>query len=118
MGDPYQRLAADLAGDGIRCQFQTRGQLVVSGQTGPVWPDRGNSFWVTHAGGYWYLFTWSPVAYRVPASADMPALCRTCMAHGDSAMSVVPPHIAQEFGLVELSDSEVEEICQERDGEA
>lgn len=44
--NPYQQLALALAGDAIRCHFQTPGQMVVSRQIGPVWPDRGNSFWV------------------------------------------------------------------------
>jgi hypothetical protein len=76
MADPYRILAAELAANGIRCQFHSPGQLVVSAQVGPVWPNRGNSFWVTNAGGRWYLFTWVPLGYRVPPNADMPALFR------------------------------------------
>jgi hypothetical protein len=116
--DPYQRLAKALAVDGICCRFQTPSQLVVSGQVGLVWPDRGNSFWVTHAGSGWHLFTWSPVGYRVSQYADIAALCRACMAHGDIAMPAVPQHIAQEFGLVELSEEEAEAVYREMDGPA
>jgi hypothetical protein len=111
--DPYRQLAATLAGDGIRCHFQTPGQMVVSGQVGAVWPDRGNSIWMTHAGGRWHLFTWSPVGYRVPEGADVTRLCRACMAHGPSAMPAVPAEIAQEFGLNELSDEEAEAVYAE-----
>jgi hypothetical protein len=74
MKDPYQLLDA-LAHEDIRCQFQTRGQLVVSRQVGPIWPNHGNSLWVTHAGGRWHLFTWTPIGYRVPESADIATVC-------------------------------------------
>jgi len=106
MDDPYQLLAAALAKDGIHCHFQDRGQLVISRQTGPVWPNRGNSFWVTHIKGCWHLFTWAPLGYRVPETADMVDLCRTCMRYGASAMPEVPLVIVQAFKLVKLSDAE------------
>ena len=115
MSDPYQQLALALAGEGIRCQFQTPGQLVISRQVGPIWPNQGNSFWVTHVGGGWYLFTWSSTGYRVPESADMAALCRSCLGYGESAMAKVPAHIGREFGLVELSEDEAEAVFREMD---
>jgi hypothetical protein len=113
MGDPYRSLAIELAAHEIRCHFQTRGQMVLSRQMGPIWPDDGNSFWVTRTGNSWYLFTWSPVGYRVPGSVEMAALCRTCMARGDSAMADVPSDIAHAFGLVQLSASEMEAVNRE-----
>ena len=116
MHDLYRSLAASLARDSIRCHFQTRGQMVISRQAGPVWPGRGNSFWVTHIGGRWHLFTWSPIGYRVPDTADIEALCRTCMEYGDSAMGEAPPRIVQAFGLVELSEAECETIYREMKG--
>ena|SRR6266404_9153849 len=108
--DPYTELAAALAADGIRCHFQSPGQMVVSGQVGPVWPDRGNSFWVTHAGERWHLFTWAPIGYSVPDGAQIVTLCRECMAHGSSAMYVVPNHIVEQFALRELSGPETASV--------
>lgn len=116
--DPYRRLAAALAKDGIRCHFQSAGQMVVSAQVGPVWPDRGNSFWVAHAGGRWHLFMWSPAGYRLPDAADIAKLCMVCMAHGSSAMAEVPAHIAAEFRLSELSDDEAAAVYAEMDEHA
>jgi hypothetical protein len=116
MPSPYQRLAAALSEDGIRCQFQTRNQLVVSRQVGPIWPDRGNSFWVTPLAGRWYLFTWGPVGYAVPVAGDIAALCRTCTAHGNRAMPQVPPPILEEFALVELSAGEAAAVYRAMDG--
>jgi hypothetical protein len=108
--DPYQQLAAALAEDGILCRFQAPGQMVVSAQEGPVWPDRGNSFWVTYVQGRWHLFTWSPRGYAVSAGTNMARLCRICMAHESSAMPRVPAHIVEEFGLSELSEHEAQAV--------
>lgn len=113
MSDPYADLAAALASDGIRCRLQAPDQLVFSRQVASVRPDRGNSFWVTHVGGHWYLFTWSPVGYRVPDSADIADVCRACMAFGDSAMYRVPSEIAESFGLIELSGEEADVVGNE-----
>lgn len=110
MSDPYADLTSALASDGIRCQFQAAGQLVISRQLGSIWPDRGNSFWVTHVEGCWYLFTWSPVGYRVTEAADCAAVCRACMAFGTSAMYRVPSEIAEPFGLIELSPDEMDAV--------
>jgi hypothetical protein len=63
----------------------------------------------------WYLFTWTPVGYRVPEGADVARLCRVCMAHGTIAMPTVPAPIAQEFGLSELSDEEAGAVYTEMD---
>jgi len=99
-------IAAASENDGIRCRFMRPRQFVAQAQVGNFWPDCGNSFWVTHVGGRWYLFTWSPVAYGVPDFADITALCRTCMAFGHCAMYTVTIEIVQQFGLVELSEKE------------
>jgi hypothetical protein len=72
-----------------------------------VWPDRGNSFWVTLAGETWYLFTWTSRGYLVPKSTDIEAVCRACI-DGNSAMYVVPDDVQQRFGLRELNEQEVD----------
>jgi hypothetical protein len=89
--------------------------MVVSGQVEQVWPNRGNSFWVTHAGGRWHIFTWSPIGYQVPAATNMAALCRACMAHGESAMPKVPQSLVQQSGLLKQSDEEADQIYGEMD---
>jgi hypothetical protein len=106
----YEQIAANLAPDGIECHHQSSDQLVISGQSGPVWPNRGNSFWVTRAGGAWHLFTWTPHGYSVPESANIESVCRTCLAHGSSAMYEVPADIQQRFGLRELSQKEINDV--------
>ena len=102
--EPYEFLSSTLAADDIRCHFQTPQQLTVSRQVGSIWPNAGNSFWVTHATGSWHLFTWSPIGYHVPDDVDIAELCRACMNHGTRAMHVVPEHIVENFRLERLSD--------------
>jgi hypothetical protein len=74
-----------------------------------VWPNRGNSFWLSRKAGAWYLSTWLPVGYRVPPDQDLVALCSACMG-GRSAMYRVPPEVIERFGLQELEDNEYERL--------
>ena len=108
--DEYERLADNLAVDGIWCHHQSPDQLVISRQVGPVWPDGSNSFWVTRAGGEWHLFTWTPRGYSIPKMADMASICRAFMAHGNSAVYAVPAELQERFGLRELAEDEVDRI--------
>jgi len=108
--DSYVCLTTALNDIGLTGQQMRPDQLVVSAQRGPVWPDRGNSFWLSLQSGRWYLGTWSPACYRVPASQDIVALCSACMGVGTSAMYRVPDEIAARFGLERISDSEFERL--------
>ena len=108
--DPYIPAIEALAGAGLTAQRNLPDQLIVSTQRGPVWPNRGNSFWLSHKAGFWYLSTWLPVRYRVPARQDIIELCRACMAVGTSAMYRVPPEIVARFGLLEIDERQYEEL--------
>jgi len=100
--DPYESLTRALAGIGLTGQLQNPDQLIISCQEGPVWPERGNSFWVSHKQGVWYLGTWLPVCYKLPTDKDIVDLCAACMSFGTSAMYRVPPEIIERFALQEL----------------
>src|SRR5262245_57966897 len=104
--DSYKSLSTALQRVGLLPLRQRPHQLVVSCQQGPVWPNRGNSFWLSHRRGIWYLSTWSPLGYEIPADQDVVALCSACMAVGDSAMYRVPADIVATFGLRQLDDEE------------
>src|SRR5262245_671239 len=108
--DPYIALMEALAGVGLIGQRILPDQLIVSAQQGPVWPNRGNSFLLSHREGFWYLSTWSPVHYRVPAKQDVVQLCSACMAVGASAMYRVPQEIVTRFGLREIDCRQYEEL--------
>jgi hypothetical protein len=75
-----------------------------------VWPDRGNSFWLSHKEGSWFLSTWTPICYQVPANQDIVALCSACMAVGASALYCGPAEIVACFGLQEIEDRQTERL--------
>ena len=108
--DPYTALIAALAAVGLTGQRSRPDQLIVSAQQGPVWPARGNSFWLSQTQGVWYLSTWLPVCYRVPTNQDIIQLCVACMAFGTSAMYRVPPDIVARFKLQEIDDRQYERL--------
>lgn len=108
--DPYIHLMEALARVGLIAQQRRPDLLIVSAQEGPVWPDRGNSFTLSHREGTWYLSTWTPVHYRVPTQQDLIALCSVCMATNGSAMYRVPLEIVTRFGLQEIDDRQYEEL--------
>jgi hypothetical protein len=108
--DPYISLMEALAVKGLTGQRNLPDQLIVSAQQGAVWPNRGNSFCLSHRQGLWYVSTWLPVRYRVPAHQDVVALCSECMAVETSAMYRVPPELVARFELQEIDDRQYEEL--------
>src|SRR6266853_44221 len=108
--DSYESMRGALGKLGLVGQMQNDDQLIVSSQVGPVYPNRGNSFWLSRKKGLWYLSTWLPAGYSVPASQDILALCMACMSVGTSAMWRVPPEIISHFELQELDDGEYEAL--------
>ncbi len=108
--DPYIALADALAAAGLTAQRSRPDQLVVSTQQGPVWPNRGNSFWLSYNQGVWYLSTWLPACYRIPADQDIVGLCSACLAVGTSATYRLPPEIVARFQLQEIDDRQYERL--------
>jgi hypothetical protein len=108
--DPYLALADAIKHAGLMAQRTRPDQLIVSVQEGPVWPNRGNSFWLSHTEGTWYLSTWLPVCYRIPPNQDMVSLCLACMAVGTAAMYRVPPEISARFELQEIDERQYERL--------
>jgi hypothetical protein len=108
--DPYIPLIEAVKRVGLLAQRNRPDELVVSTQQGPVWPNQGNSFSLSQREGIWYLSTWLPVHYRVPAQQDAVALCLACLAAGASAMHRVPAEIVTRFQLQEIDDRQYEEL--------
>ena len=106
----YSSLTEALSAIGLSGQQSRPDQLIVSAQHGPVWPDRGNSFWLSYQDQTWYMSTWSPVCYRIPPGQDIVALCSACMAAGTSAMYRVPEALVSYFGLEEIDESEFDRL--------
>src|SRR3989442_493012 len=102
--DPYIALTEALAAIGLTGQRSRPDQLIISARHGAVWPNRGNSFWLSYNEGLWYLSTWLPACYRVPADQDIVSLCSACISFGSSAMYRVPPDIIARFRLQEIDE--------------
>ena len=111
----YASLSNALKAVGLTAQQTRPDQLIVSAQQGPVWPDRGNSFWLSLQNGAWYLSTWSSVCYRIPEDQDLVAVCSVCMGFGTSAMDRVPDEIAARFNMSQISEDEFESLFPEGD---
>ena len=116
--DSHTSLTNALSAIGLTGQQQNPDMLVVSAQRGPVWPNQGNSFWLSLQSGTWYLSTWLPACYRIPGGQDVVAVCSACMEFGTSAMHRVPDDIAARFGLERISDDEFERLFPESDNTA
>jgi hypothetical protein len=108
--DSYDLMEKALAELALVGRVQGKDQLVVSSQNGPVWPNRGNSFWLSQKDGDWYLSRWLPAHYKIPADQDIKALCSACMNGPTSAMYRVPSEIIAQFGLKELGENEFERL--------
>jgi len=106
----YAAITEALTAVGLIGQRSNPSQLIVSTQAGPVWPNRGNSFWLSCQDGIWFLSTWSPNCYRVPPQQDVVALCLACMESGTSAMYQVPEEVVTRFGLERISNDEFDRL--------
>jgi hypothetical protein len=114
----YASLTSALNAIDFTAELVRPDQLAVAAQPGPVWPNRGNSFWLSLQNGVWYLSTWLPACYRIPNGRDVVAICAACMEVGGTAMYVVPDEITARFGLEPISDDEFEQIFPESDPSA
>ena len=87
---PYSPIRDALLQQNVKRSVNSRHQVTVSIQDGSIWPDRGNSFWITYATGNWNLFTWLDHGYEIPQSSQIVDVCLKCMQLEGSAMYSVP----------------------------
>jgi hypothetical protein len=110
MVDAYSQARTALGKRLICTYFQNEHQLVVSNNQGPPWPGAGNSFWISHQQGVWYLCTWVPTCYRIPSSSDVVEVCAEFVAFGSSAQAAVPQEIVEKYSLIEVSHQEASKL--------
>jgi hypothetical protein len=101
MTDEFSEIESGLRDRRISAYRQRPGQLVLSRQRGPVWPDAGNSFWICKLAGDWYVCTWSPRYYRVPPASPVLDVAEAFVDVGNTAQFSVPDELVNRFGLVE-----------------
>jgi hypothetical protein len=99
--DEFTEIEADLRDRRISAYRKRPGQLALSRQRGPAWPDAGNSFWICKLAGDWYVCTWSPHYYRVPPETPVLDVAEAFADVGKSAQYRVPDDLVARFGLFE-----------------
>lgn len=99
--DEFSEIEQALRDRGMSAYRQRPGQLVLSRQRGPVWPDAGNSFWLCKLAGDWYICTWGPCYYRVPASSPVLDVIEAFVDVGKMAQARMPGELVARFGLIE-----------------
>jgi hypothetical protein len=101
VSDDLTTIEQQLRDRGISAYRQQPNQLVLSRQSGPVRPGRGNSFWICKLTGHWYVCTWAPLYYRVPAESSLVDACEAFLDVGETAQSRVPAELLSRFALTE-----------------
>lgn len=110
MSDEFSEIEQALQERGISAHRQRRGQLVLSRQRGPAWPDGGNSFWICRVGVAWYVCTWAPCYYRVPRCSPVLDVAEAFVDVGKSAQPRVSVELIARFGLVEVDHDEFDRL--------
>src|SRR4051794_13436841 len=100
MTDEFTELEQGIRDHRMSAYRQRPGQLVLSRQRGPAFPDAGNSFWICRIAGNWYVCTWSPHYYRVPSEIAVLDVAEAFVDVGKSAQHRVPDELVARFGLV------------------
>jgi len=96
----YDAIIKRLRANGIRAEFQRPHQLVLSGR-----------LWITW-NGQWYVSTWTPAPYPVPAEGDVIAICKACLNWPDGdPWYVIPPPICERFGLIRMDYGDFDRVC-------
>src|SRR2546425_917097 len=104
----YLELEQYLETKGIGSYLQNADQLVVSDDN-PAMPS-SNSFWVTHKNDAWYIGTWLPALYQVPADQDICHVCEIVFRSSSKAIYTIENALSQRFKLRRLTDQETEKL--------
>lgn len=113
MSDDLTDIQIALRDRGLSSYRQHGRQIVISRQRGPAWPDRGNSFWICRLDGDWYLGTWGPSHYQVPAATSVIDLAEAFVHVGESAQTQVPAELIVRFGLTPIGYDEFERLWEQ-----
>jgi hypothetical protein len=110
MADESADIRVALEGRGLSVRVRGPNRLIVSRHPGPVTPDQGNSFWLCQLAGHWYVCTWAPRYYRVPAGGAVPNIAGAFAAMGWEAQGEVSADLVASFVLVETGHDEFDEM--------
>jgi hypothetical protein len=104
----YRELEQFLHGKGIGSYFQNPDQFVIS-NANPAMPN-SNSFWVTKKNGEWYLGTWLPAIYHVPAGANIGNVVEIVFRSSPTSMYTIGNETVGNLKLRRLSEEEISRL--------
>jgi hypothetical protein len=117
MNPSLSRVCQSLQTHSISVKIIDENQVVVSKQEGEVFPDKGNSFWITCDESEYFLCTWSPVCYRVTKESKFIALCVAFLNQGSQALPKIPSDLCERYEAIPLSDEETDILLGEESPE-
>ena len=82
--------------------------MVIANET-PAFPT-SNTFWVTFRKESWFIVTWLPAPYRVPAAQDISVICESVFKSSATAIYTIAPELVERFGLRRLTDDEMVDV--------
>ncbi|MCI0541163.1 MAG: hypothetical protein L0Z50_38665 [Verrucomicrobiales bacterium] len=103
------QLITRLKEQGVVAYPQSDSHVVIATSNPPL-PDSGGTFWLTQKASNWFVGTWSPRAYSIPADKDIVELSLALLRVSKVAVSRIPNEFAVEWQLTELSDSAASEV--------
>lgn len=104
---PYESLREQLLPHHLECAIHNRHQMVISTQKGvSIWPNNGNSFWVTRATNNWHIFCWTSIGYSIRDESTLAACCVELIRSQSEAMHSIPEKTLSDFQLTKLTGEE------------
>jgi hypothetical protein len=91
------------------------GERLVCASNGGDGGIGGVSYWISRQQGRWFIASWAPHYYAVPATADIAdvvvASIRAATAHPNREYFDIDGEVKRSFGLLEITYEEFDAIC-------
>jgi len=104
----YVDLADYLQGEGIKSYMQNPDLIVISNNY-PALPS-SNCFWAALRDNVWYVGTWLPAVYQVPAETNVGVVCKRVYESSSRAIYSIDADLATNLRLRELDEQEMERL--------
>ena len=116
---PYEYVNEAIVDRGLFTSFQPLrdegGVRLVCASDGGAWGIGGVSFWISFQAEQWFIASWGPCIYRVPATASIVDLTAEAInaatRHPKRRYFDVDEEVKLRFGLVSVSEEEFSNIC-------
>lgn len=102
----FTELGDCLQAKGIGSYYQSQDRFVVS-STNPALPS-SNCFWVARRHNAWYIGTWLPAIYEVPADENVCKACELVFRSSATAIYTIEASVAELLRLRRLGEEEIQ----------